>query len=83
MTTEFPGRWKVRAERRLIEIGGPKPRAPPATILLLRANEWVPRDALVDELWGDEPPIGAQTSLDVYVSRLRKSLNATAAGPSW
>ena len=74
------GPLEVSADGRLIEIGGPKLRAL-LVILLLRANESVPRDVLVHELWGDEPPIGAQHSLDVYVSRLRKSLNAAAAGP--
>ena len=74
------GPLEVSADGRLIEIGGPKLRAL-LVILLLRANESVPRDVLVHELWGDEPPIGAQHSLDVYVSRLRKSLNAVAAGP--
>jgi peptide/nickel transport system substrate-binding protein len=31
---------------------------------------------LAHELWGEQPPTGAQHSLDVYVSRLRKSLGA-------
>jgi YVTN family beta-propeller protein len=74
------GPLEVSADGRLIEIGGPKLRAL-LVILLLRANESVPRDVLVYELWGEEPPVGAQHSLDVYVSRLRKSLNAVASGP--
>src|SRR6516165_9312047 len=74
------GPLEVSADGRLIEIGGPKLRAL-LVILLLRANESVPRDVLVHELWGDQPPAGAQHSLDVYVSRLRKSLDAVAAGP--
>src|SRR6516165_2325364 len=39
------------------------------------------RDVLVHELWGEQPPVGAQHSLDVYVSRLRKSLDAAVDGP--
>jgi ABC-type transport system substrate-binding protein/DNA-binding SARP family transcriptional activator len=74
------GPLEVNADGCPIEIGGPKLRAL-LVILLLRANESVPRDALVHELWGDQPPVGAQHSLDVYVSRLRKSLDAVAAGP--
>ena len=35
---------------------------------------------LVRELWGEQPPVGAQHSPDVYVSRLRKSLDAAADG---
>ena len=74
------GPLEVSADGRLIEVGGPRLRAL-LVILLLRANEPVPRDVLVHELWGDQPPVGAQHSLDVYVSRLRKSLDAVAAGP--
>src|SRR5215469_7228250 len=74
------GPLEVSADGRLIEIGGPKLRAL-LIILLLRANESVPRDVLVHELWGEQPPVGAQHSLDVYVSRLRKSLETAADGP--
>jgi ABC-type transport system substrate-binding protein/DNA-binding SARP family transcriptional activator len=74
------GPLEVSAGGRLIEIGGPKLRAL-LVLLLLRANESVPRDVLVHELWGDLPPAGAQHSLDVYVSRLRKSLDEAADGP--
>ena len=73
------GPLEVSADGRVIEVGGPKLRAL-LIILLLRANESVPRDVLVHELWGEQPPAGAQHSLDVYVSRLRKSLSATADG---
>src|SRR5215469_13519198 len=71
------GPLEVSADGRVIEIRGPRQRALLA-ILLLRANEPVSRDVLVHELWGDQPPPGAQGSLDVYVSRLRKVLTAAA-----
>jgi ABC-type transport system substrate-binding protein/DNA-binding SARP family transcriptional activator len=74
------GPLEVSANGRVIEIGGPKLRVL-LVILLLRANESVPRDVLVHELWGEQPPDGAQHSLDVYVSRLRKSLDAAADEP--
>src|SRR5215813_8584346 len=74
------GPLEVSADGRVIEIRGPKQRALLA-ILLLRANEPVPRDVLVHELWGERPPAGAQGSLDVYVSRLRKVLTAAAGEP--
>ena len=73
------GPLEVSADGRVIEIGGPKLRAL-LVLLLLRANESVPRDVLVHELWGERSPPGAQHSLDVYVSRLRKSLDAAADG---
>jgi DNA-binding SARP family transcriptional activator len=68
------GPLEVVVDGRVIAIGGAKLRAL-LLIMLLRANESVPRDVLVHELWGDEPPDGAQHTLDVYVSRLRKSLD--------
>jgi predicted ATPase/DNA-binding SARP family transcriptional activator/class 3 adenylate cyclase len=43
-------------------------------VLLLRANEAVSTDGLVDALWGADPPDTAGKALQVYVSRLRKLL---------
>lgn len=74
------GPLEVSADGRVIEVGGPKLRALLA-ILLLRANEAVPRDVLIWDLWGEQPPAGAQGSLDVYVWRLRGALGAAANGP--
>src|SRR5436190_19305390 len=56
-----------------IALGGPKQRALLA-IFLLRANQVVSRDRLIDGLWGERPPPGAGQTLDSYVSRLRKAL---------
>ncbi|MEU2246112.1 BTAD domain-containing putative transcriptional regulator [Streptomyces sp. NPDC019224] len=42
--------------------------------LLVRANEVVSVDGLIDELWPDSPPRTAPTTLQVYVSHLRKAL---------
>ena len=50
-----------------------KPRALLA-ILLLRANEVVPADVVVDQLWGENPPPTAGHLVHVYVSQLRKAL---------
>ncbi|WP_084961150.1 AfsR/SARP family transcriptional regulator [Thermoactinospora rubra] len=41
-------------------------------LLVLRANQIVPTDLLVQELWGDDPPKSAQTTLHTYVYQLRK-----------
>ena len=49
--------------------------------LLLDANRAVSDRALIDELWGDEPPATARQSLHVHVGRLRRLL-ADADGPS-
>ena len=58
---------------REVSLGGPRPRALLA-VLLLCPNEVVPADRLVDELWGDESPDRAAAALRVNVSRLRKAL---------
>ncbi len=58
---------------REVSLGGPKPRALLA-VLLLHTNEVVPADLLIDELWGEAPPEDAAAALRVNVSRLRKAL---------
>ncbi len=44
--------------------------------LLLRANDVVSIDQLVDALWGERPPESAGKLLHVYVSQLRSALGA-------
>jgi DNA-binding SARP family transcriptional activator/class 3 adenylate cyclase len=56
-----------------IALGGPRQRALLA-LLLIHANEVVPAERLVDELWSSDVPAGATHSLQVYVSALRKVL---------
>ena len=64
----------VRRER----LGGPKQRAMLA-YLLLHANELVPRDRLIDAVWGDEPPPTARSIVHGYVRKLRAALDGTGA----
>jgi DNA-binding SARP family transcriptional activator len=45
-------------------------------LLLLQANRMVPRELLVDQLWGEHPPDTAIKALQAYVSKLRKVLPA-------
>src|SRR6516165_7991559 len=67
-------------EGRELALGGPKQRAVLA-ILLLRANEVVSTDRLVEELWSGEAPASAAKSLQVHVSRLRRAFaDAGASG---
>ena len=56
-----------------VSLGGPKQRAVLAN-LLVRPNQVVPADTLIDEVWGDEPPGQARNTLQTYVSNLRKAL---------
>jgi YVTN family beta-propeller protein len=75
------GSFEVRSGGRLVGLGGDKPRALLA-ILVLHRNEVVSADRLVDELWGESPPAGALRTLQAYVSRLRKALEPNGAASS-
>ncbi|WP_406452529.1 AfsR/SARP family transcriptional regulator [Streptomyces sp. NBC_00876] len=67
-----------------LEVSGGVPQAAKLRgllgTLLVRANEVVSVDGLVDELWPHSPPRTATTTLQVYVSHLRKSLRAADPG---
>jgi DNA-binding SARP family transcriptional activator len=67
------GPLEVRDGDEPVPLGGLKQRALLA-ILLLRAGRVVSTDTLVDELWGEQPPRTATTSLQNFVSQLRKAL---------
>jgi DNA-binding SARP family transcriptional activator/ABC-type glycerol-3-phosphate transport system substrate-binding protein len=56
-----------------IPLGGPKQRAVLAH-LLVRANELVPAEALIDQVWSGEPPDAARGTIHSYISHLRKAL---------
>ena len=58
-----------------LALGGPKPRALLAT-LLLHENEVVSSDRLIEELWGERPPPTALNLLQGYVSKLRQVLHS-------
>ena len=53
--------WRAEAARR--------PRAPG-----LRANQLVPAETLIDQIWAEEPPEKARNVIQTYVSHLRKAL---------
>ena len=63
----------VHDDGRPVPLRGAKQRALLA-MLLVRANEVVSRDRLIEELWPGRPPGSAAHSLDIQVSRLRKAL---------
>jgi DNA-binding SARP family transcriptional activator len=44
--------------------------------LLINAGRVVPAGTLIDELWGEDPPGGAENALQAHVSRLRGKLPA-------
>jgi predicted ATPase/DNA-binding SARP family transcriptional activator len=65
---------------RELALGGRMPRTVLA-ILLLRANEVVSSDRLVEDLWAGAPPASAAKGLHVHVSRLRRALAAGHSDP--
>ena len=67
------GPLQVASNGTSLPLGGTKQRAVLA-LLLLRANEVVPLDRLIDELWGESPPDSAANIVQGYVSHLRKAL---------
>src|SRR5947207_13414143 len=50
-------------------------------VLLLHANEFVSRERLIDELWGESPPPTARKAVNVYISQLRKALTRNGVDP--
>ncbi|WBB60213.1 BTAD domain-containing putative transcriptional regulator [Streptomyces sp. WMMC500] len=67
------GRLDVCSGTRWIPLNAAKQRALLAH-LLINAGRFVPADALIAELWGDDVPDSAAKSLQVYVHRLRRAL---------
>ncbi|GGV29244.1 SARP family transcriptional regulator [Streptomyces longisporoflavus] len=64
-------------EGRRLSLGGPKPRALLAA-LLLEPGRVVSVDALIDAIWGERPPDTARSLIQSYVSALRRALSADA-----
>jgi DNA-binding SARP family transcriptional activator len=79
------GALEVIGERGTVALGGVKPRAVLA-YLLLHADEPVSAERLATALWGEDAPPSAVKTVHVHVSRLRKALadarllTTTAAG---
>lgn len=75
------GPVEATRDGRSVPLGSPKQRAVFA-LLVLGAGRVVATDRLIDELWGERPPESPSSSVQVYVSRLRRSLRTDAApGP--
>src|SRR3712207_8948704 len=67
------GPLEVRGEGGPLALGGTKPRAVLA-VLLVHANEPVSAEQMAVALWGQDAPAGAVKTVQVHVSRLRKAL---------
>jgi DNA-binding SARP family transcriptional activator len=69
------GPLEVEDETGTLLLGGLKQRAVLA-LLLLEAPKAVSTDRLIDSLWAEQPPRTAGTSLQNFISQLRKMLGA-------
>ncbi len=67
------GPVEVSREGRAVDLGAHRQRAL-LVLLLLSANEVLSSDRLIEGVWGEEAPASAPNMIQVYVSRLRKSL---------
>lgn len=74
------GPLEVLEDGRPLALGRLKERSVLA-VLLLHANEFVSRDRLIDELWGVAPPATARKAVNVYISKLRKTLTRNGHDP--
>src|ERR687883_2151537 len=74
------GPLEVLEDGRPLALGTLKERIVLA-VLLLHANEFVSRERLIDELWGAAPPPTARKAVNVYVSKLRKTLARNGHDP--
>ena len=72
-----------------VTAGGGTVRLPAAkhrallAALLVRANQAVSADGLIEALWDGQPPASAAKTLQTYVSQLRRELEPTAAAGDW
>ena len=69
------GPFEVAADGVALDLGGLKPRAVLA-VLLLDRNRVISVDRLADEVWGERPPPSVRAAILNCVSRLRRVLGA-------
>ncbi|WP_162834548.1 AfsR/SARP family transcriptional regulator [Amycolatopsis circi] len=73
------GPLSVLSDDRDITPSAPKLREILA-LLIVRANQRVSMNDLVDELWGARPPRSAQVTVQTYIHRLRKNMFPNETG---
>src|SRR6185436_9013006 len=73
LTFGILGPLRIERGRAVLSPSGPRQQAVLAA-LLLRANEVVSTDTLIEAVWGEDPPPTARTALQVHVSKLRRLL---------
>ncbi|MEU0152310.1 AfsR/SARP family transcriptional regulator [Micromonospora fulviviridis] len=79
MNIRVLGGLAVRTEDGHLQLGTPKQQLVFA-MLAVQAGRLVTLEALVDELWPEEPPRSAVPNVRTYAANLRRSLEAATAG---
>src|SRR5919201_3418866 len=69
------GPMEASAGGRPLPLGGGKPRALLA-MLALQAGSPMSTDRLIEGLWGETPPATATKMIQIFVSQVRKALDA-------
>src|SRR5215208_6879549 len=73
------GPLEVLQGDRLVRVGGARQRSLLA-LMLIRANELVSTDQLIEELWRGRPLAEGANAVQAAVSRLRRALEASGSG---
>jgi DNA-binding SARP family transcriptional activator/tetratricopeptide (TPR) repeat protein len=76
MDVRVLGPLEASAGGRPLPLGGGKPRAL-LTMLALQAGSPVSTDHLIEGLWGEQPPATANKMIQIFVSQVRKALDAS------
>ena len=71
--------YRLLGSLEIVVDGQPRPLGSPAertvlVVLLLAAGRTVPRESLVDALWGERPPNNPANAVQGRISRLRRAL---------
>src|SRR3954454_9749672 len=75
MDVRVLGPLEASAGGRPLSLGGGKPRAL-LTMLALQAGAPVSTDHLIEGLWGESRPATANKMIQIFVSQVRKALDA-------
>jgi predicted ATPase/DNA-binding SARP family transcriptional activator len=72
-----------RGDGPVVPVGLGRREAGVVAVLALARGRVVPAGRLIEELWPEHPPDGAQNTVQVYVSRIRRALgrDAVRSGP--
>lgn len=79
MTSDAGVKFNLLGPLEVVVDGQPRPLGSPAekavlAVLLLAAGRTVPRESLVDALWGEAPPNNPANAVQGRISRLRRAL---------